>query len=1081
MAKVHFYSRRSGLALLLAVAAAIAFPHSMSGQTSATPAQSDAAATPQELANLEAQIERMGGALKAARAAGDAKAEAAALSQFGDLFYQNTEYARSVEAYNMALKVARTAKDEAGQASALENIGNAYTAMGEKKKALEASTQALELYRTSDDPRGQATALKSIATTYFDLGEKQKALEFCNQALPILRQLGDRSEEAWMLDYMGNVYDDLWDRRKALEYYIQALALRREIRDRDGEGIALSNIGRDYDNLWDTQKALDYDSQAIAIFRQVHDDASEASTLTNMGVVYEKLGERQKALECYNQALPIDRQLGKPGDEAVDLTDIANADSHLGEKQKALENYAQALTIFRQLGQPFREAAALHNIGSTYNDLGDQQKALEYFNQSLPICREAGDRVGEAMVLNSIGDAYYTLGDMQKALEYYNQSLPIAREAGDLSDAALTLNNIGSVDNELGQRQQALEIYEQALAISRQGGDRGGEAVSLNNLGTVYASLGERQKALDSYTQALSIDAELGNAIEEADDLYKLMLAQKARQPSLAIYYGKQAVNMLQQVRGNIQGLDKGLQGKFLASKADYYHGLADVLIAQQRLPEAEQVLDLLKQQEYSDYVRGAAADTLSPLTLTPAEKQAEEDYQKSTAELVSLGEHWEELNKIDPRNTDQEQQFQKLTDTIKQADKGLSDYYGRLYTLFGENAEAKNKVEDIKGKVSQLENQIAKSPRTVALYTMVTSDHYRVIVITASGTVARDYAIAEADLNRKVAEFDQALRDPASDPRPKAQELYNILIGPVKHDLDLANADTLVWSLDGVLRYVPMAALYDGKQYLVENLSTVTITPASYDVLSETPNVIGLSVAAMGISRQYEEKLPALPAVAAELDGVVHDAQVQGANGVLPGTILLDGQFTEKAMEKVLNKHNGVVHIASHFVYQPGDDSQSYLLLAGEDNPSSSYHLTVADFRANRSMLLRYTDLLTLSACETGVSGTASNGREVDGLGMTAQLKGAKAVISSLWSVNDASTGQLMSDFYKRWAEGKGKVAKVEALRQAQLDLLLGNVKPPQGIGVRGFGAAAPAQNAHAGYTHPYYWAPFVLMGNWR
>jgi CHAT domain-containing protein len=131
--------------------------------------------------------------------------------------------------------------------------------------------------------------------------------------------------------------------------------------------------------------------------------------------------------------------------------------------------------------------------------------------------------------------------------------------------------------------------------------------------------------------------------------------------------------------------------------------------------------------------------------------------------------------------------------------------------------------------------------------------------------------------------------------------------------------------------------------------------------------------------------------------------------------------------------------------------------------------------------MLLRYTDLLTLSACETGVSGTASNGREVDGLGMTAQLKGAKAVISSLWSVNDASTGQLMSDFYGRWAEGKGKVAKVEALRQAQLDLLLGNVKPPQGISVRGFGAAAPAQNALAGYTHPYYWAPFVLMGNWR
>jgi CHAT domain-containing protein len=140
-----------------------------------------------------------------------------------------------------------------------------------------------------------------------------------------------------------------------------------------------------------------------------------------------------------------------------------------------------------------------------------------------------------------------------------------------------------------------------------------------------------------------------------------------------------------------------------------------------------------------------------------------------------------------------------------------------------------------------------------------------------------------------------------------------------------------------------------------------------------------------------------------------------------------------------------------------------------------------VADFRDNKNLGLRHTDLLTLSACETGMSGSASNGREVDGLGTTAQMKGAKAVISSLWEVNDASTGELMGDFYKRWADGAGKVTKVEALRQAQLDLLLGRVTPQSGKTGRGFASAKPEQNVPAGYTHPYYWAPFVLMGNWR
>jgi CHAT domain-containing protein len=410
-----------------------------------------------------------------------------------------------------------------------------------------------------------------------------------------------------------------------------------------------------------------------------------------------------------------------------------------------------------------------------------------------------------------------------------------------------------------------------------------------------------------------------------------------------------------------------------------------------------------------------------------------------------------------------------------------LNDYYARLYVLFGKDSAANKQVAVVKGDVSALQDEIAESPHTVALYTMVTSDHYRVIVVTAKVTVAREFAIADTELNQKVAAFAQVLRNRSSDPKPLAHELYTILIGPVQADLDQAKAETLVWSLDGVLRYVPMAALYDGKQYVVEKYNTVTVTPASIVHLEAKPDVSNLSVAAMGITGKYEE-LPALPAVAGELDNVVRDAQVRGANGALPGTILLDGQFTEKAMEDQLSARHGVVHIASHFVFKPGDDdSQSYLLLAGKDQGGTGFHLTVAEFRDNTNLTLRHTDLLTLSACETGMSGSTSNGREVDGLGMTAQLKGAKAVISTLWPVNDASTGELMGDFYKRWAEGGGKVTKVEALRKAQLDLLLGPATTKGGGSGRGSTVENASPDPSSSYAHPYYWAPFVLMGNWR
>ena len=273
-------------------------------------------------------------------------------------------------------------------------------------------------------------------------------------------------------------------------------------------------------------------------------------------------------------------------------------------------------------------------------------------------------------------------------------------------------------------------------------------------------------------------------------------------------------------------------------------------------------------------------------------------------------------------------------------------------------------------------------------------------------------------------------------------------------------------------------------KPRFVERYNTVTITPVSIPHLAETPDVSNLTAAGMGISQKFEDGLPPLPSVAAELQQVIQNGKSTGDHGALPGTILLNADFTEKAMENLLDRQVAVVHIASHFVFKPGDDSQSYLLLAGKDQDKAGFHLTVADFRDDQKISLEETQLLTLSACETGMSGTAGNGREIDGLGTTAQLKGAKAVISSLWEVNDASTGMLMADFYRRWVSGGGKVTKAEALREAQLDLLQGKQATTAGGQNRGItedeketGAASGSAN----YANPYYWAPFVLMGNWK
>jgi CHAT domain-containing protein len=1063
----------------LALAATLLLPFHLAGQ--ANQAQGNAQAAQGAGAPLtpadQARLKELQNSLNAAIAARDARTAGKILNQIGELWLGLGNPQNALEAYNKAVAAARMAQDADDGVTALNGLGNVARAQGQNQQALQAYQQALQVATNQGVAAGKADALNGMALTFANLKQGDKALEAATQALAIRRSLGDHAGEGAILAEIATGYNVAGDSQKALEYGKQALSAFEAAGVPMGQVNTLIGIGDIYRNLRDKQ-AMDYYAKALAIARQANFPRIQASALNKIGSVENALGQNKEALDNYTQALAIFQRMNTADAIGVTLMNIGEAWSELGEKQKALDNDNRALTILHGAGDRDNEAALLNNMGLVYQQLGDKQKALDFYKQAVPILLALRDRANGSMTLLNIGSLCVELGDNQQAIEVLNQAIALQQGFPNSRREAIARVSIGVAYHKLGDNQKAVESLDRGIELVRQADDRPNEARAYTALAKVYWDMGDKAKAQANLNQALPLAREVNDPLIESPILYGMMMVNKA-QPTLAIYYGKQSVNLLQQVRKNIQGLDSALQSTFVSSKAVFYHDLADLLIAQGRLPEAQQVLDMLKQQEYADYVRGGGTDALSPLTLTAEEEKAQQDYQKSTAQLLAAGEKWQELKDMSTRTPAQEAEMKQLSDQLTAANKALNDYYARLYALFGRDSAANKQVANVKGDVSALAEQIADTPHTVALYTMVTSDHYRVIVITATTTVAREYAIADTELNKKVADFEQVLRSPSRDPKPLAQELYKILMGPVQADLEQAKAETLVWSLDGVLRYVPMAALYDGKQYAVEKYNTVTITPASINHLEDKPDVSNLSVLAMGIARKYEDGLPALPAVTGELDDVVKDAQVQGANGALPGTLLLDGQFTEKAMEDQLNGKHGVVHIASHFVFKPGDDGDSYLLLAGEGG--AGFHLTVADFRDNRNLTLRHTDLLTLSACETGMSGSAGNGREVDGLGTTAQLKGAKAVISSLWSVNDASTGHLMGDFYKRWADGGGKVTKVEALRKAQLDLLLGQVKPSGSGTGRGFAAENTTAGAASSYAHPYYWAPFVLMGNWR
>ncbi len=907
-------------------------------------------------------------------------------------------------------------------------------------------------------------------------------------SLPLWRTAGDRYEEALTLDSVGLVYSSLGEKQKALDYLNQAVPLRRAVGDRAGEASTVNNIGFVYDALGEKQKALDYYSQALPLERAVGDRASEASTLNNIGVVYDDLGEKQKALDYFKQALPLKRAVGDRAGEAGMLSNIGAVYDDLGEKQKALDYYNQSLVLWRAVGDRADEATTLNNIGLVYDDLGEKQKALEYYNQALPLTHAVGDRAGEAITLANIGWTYSALGEKQKALEYYNQALPLMRAVGDRASEAATLGNIGLVYSALGEKQKALEYYNQALPLRRAVGDRAGEAKTLTHIGEVYDDLGEKQKALDYYNQSLPLSRAVQDPLGEASTLVRMMEYWKSlRNPSLAVLFGKQAIDRFQQVRRNIGGLEKEVQQSFLKSKEDYYRELAELLISGGRLPEAQQVLDLLKKEEYSDFTqrRGDAGSGTNPVALTSAEEKSNQEYERMTGEITAIGGEWTELHAKSSRSADEEHRYNQLSDRLTAANQRLQAFLKTLYDSFGKGDQANAKVETINEQTAGLQTLVGElGAGTAAVYTLVLEEKCVVMVITPATRVAREIPIGKIALRGKVFAFARALASHQSeeDILPKAQDLYNVLIAPIEKDLQGAQAKTLVWSLDDVLRYVPLAALHDGKQYLVERYRNVVITTASVGNLKDQPQVSRWRGVAMGVSKDYDG-LGQLKAVPDELDSVVRSEKTPGSHGPVPGTILLDDSFTETGMETALEQHPPLVHIASHYVFHVGDDTKSYLLLGGKSTGGQGFHLTLADLRDDQRMDFKGIELLTLSGCQTAVGSNDSDGREIDGLGITAQRKGAKSVVATLWAVDDASVGLLMATFYKLWVTTPG-ITKAEALQRAQLAVLHGTADPagtPQGSSARDSSASASKQRPVSQYANPFYWAPFILIGNWK
>lgn len=643
-------------------------------------------------------------------------------------------------------------------------------------------------------------------------------------------------------------------------------------------------------------------------------------------------------------------------------------------------------------------------------------------------------------------------------------------------------------------------IYELQLA---RGGPSKGLAAAAHRLADAERLRGDRNAALGMERQALYWETEIDkvSAIFEGPLPAALArtchLSRSSRRifdlgfDDVALYLAKAAVNELQSVRRQVRALPERLQLCFSDIVSDQYRWLIDLLIRQNSPAEAEYVIGMLKDfEKFEFFGRDAPFEKRSfdGFSISEPLQQTQRQFGEATDSVTSLARRQRELQIAQnsrPLTEQETTQFNQIRVQLvryeEQSGKLIYDLIQRASAL--RNEDTQKRLQILGSIQGRLRNELNSS--AAAIHYVVLPDRMDAILTLPYGPQLTHVwgkldgkNFSEAELDKKVEQFRTLLQNPASDPRPIAHQFFELLFAPFAKEIAESGVKTLLVSLDRKLRYIPFAALYDGNSYLAERLEVVSMTvgqaPAGRAISSAS-----LDMSAFGMT-SASQGLPALRAVKFELDGLTKDA---AGRGLFSGHTWVDKSFTRKSLGNGLvfglpgKPGTGIVHVASHFNFAR-TENESFLLLGSGDR------LSIRDIRdhvgPNREFDFGDVELLTLSACNTAYGEVGEDGRQLESFAALAEDNGVRSALGTLWPVNDQGSAAFIHDFYKNVVDTSN--SRETALNATQLRFIQNKVTAVE-TSQRG---AAPlvetighqsATPPLPGFSHPYYWAPFVLL----
>lgn len=773
---------------------------------------------------------------------------------------------------------------------------------------------------------------------------------------------------------------------------------------------------------------------------EVADDAQSVQQAQN----YYLNGQFQQAISLLENLLATSEGIEKVTIQCY----LAASYRETGQLNKAIKNWKAALEIYRnqnsQSLQP-QLIAVLIDLGQTYNALGQFRRAIPLLEEAIKLAENNQELKTQAIAWDILGTSHTLSGDYDKAIKAYETSLNLFDQLNHPDLMTITLNNLSNI---FSKRQ--LKVLDEAQAAQLEE-----DETQANYLLSLAQQ--DRRSALATATQAVDISRNLNSlsAVRARLQLMKLNPTLDYRTSVSSIL--EQLPNSRRKVYelSNLAGLVEESEAiEILEKGIEIAHQLGDLRTASFALGALGRVYEQKKQYDLAlkitHQAQLAAGQISAPDSLyrwqwqagriyrtTGKREEAKVAYRQAIASLQSIRGDIAVANQnlqLDFRD-EVEPVYRQLLEIL--LDGGTPSEIELAIQVFEELqlSELQNFFGDdcveIIDAIKQPQAILAKT-NTAVIHSIILLDKIYLILQLPNGTI-KSYPIniSQPQLQKRILKWRSQLEDISSYRyQALSEELYNLLIRPIEGELDTVKLSNIVFIHDGLLRNVPMAALYDGQQFLLEKY------PLSVS--------LGLNFITQGqSSRAWRSLTFGLTLAIPPFDSLPNVAQeTQEVQTILGGSRYLNDDFTFKNLQKQISKKDySIVHLATHGRF--GGNADSAFLQAFDQQ------ISLAELESLLDDTQQPIELLTLSACQTA----AGNDRATLGLAGVAVRSGVKSTLGTLWFVNDQATVELITDFYRYLEQGMTKSA---ALRQAQLNQI-----------------ATPG-------SHPSIWSSFVLVGNW-